>query len=659
VESGEVDGDLQKDLPTSNLQHQTSKFQILNSNIQHPTSNIQARLARSAKGVSSPPGRGGRGEGEGARSEINPQNYQTANRKAKLSTKTLSFARQLRQNQTEAENLLWSQIRDRRLLGIKFRRQHPVGNYILDFYSQELSLAIELDGGQHNEESEIKYDQKRTDFLKSKGVNVLRIWNNEIFENPDGVAEYLYNEVVKIKPEIANRNFDLGREDRSQRAADLDLERPGSPHPSPLPKGEGAVWVEGGEVDGDLQKDLPTSNLQHQTSKFQIPTSKFQLLNSNFSSELELIKLPSNKPLPTATIIDMKTEMQGGNYSPISRELWRKILENLERKQKIILFLNRRGLHSGLICRECGQAVCCPHCQVALAHHRQVASSHKPEASMQQSLLAEEQNNKKLTEFLLCHHCGRVYGEIASCSHCQSTRLEYFGFGTQKVETILKKRLPKAKIIRADRDTTRRKAAARDIFSQFFERDGDILIGTQIITKGFDHEAVGLVGVILADNTLQIPDFRASEKTLQNLIQASGRTGRGTNPGEVVIQTLIPNHLVIQKAAQGDYLGFYQNELKIRDNFHLPPFTRLTRLIFVDRDKQKAYQLARRAEKKLTKLTKNLDPAARVHLAPALVPKKHDKYHVHLLLYSAYPEAILSKANIAKARVDVDAVEVV
>lgn len=329
-------------------------------------------------------------------------------------------------------------------------------------------------------------------------------------------------------------------------------------------------------------------------------------------------------------IVDMRDELLSANPSPLSRLLKKQIGETLTQGKKVLLFLNRRGFHSTLFCRECGNALRCNFCHITLTHHRKGAK-----------------------EYLLCHHCGRITLAPPRCLACGSPRLTFFGAGTQKIEDLVKTEFPEAKVLRADRDSTQKKADFQNILREFFDGEGQILVGTQIIGKGFDSAEIGLVGVILADTSLQIPDFRAREKTFQLLTQAIGRV---RHKGHIVIQTFLPQNDVIQKIAAGDYENFYTHELAEREKLALPPFRRIAKLMFVHHIKEKAFAAARKAEARLKKL---LTENEEVFLAPALIPFKHGKYHINVFLYSPAPEALLSKINLTEARVDIDPVDTV
>ncbi|MFF2876809.1 primosomal protein N' [Gottfriedia sp. NPDC057991] len=252
-------------------------------------------------------------------------------------------------------------------------------------------------------------------------------------------------------------------------------------------------------------------------------------------------------PLPEVEIVDMREQLRIGNRTMFSTALHEKIIDRLEKKEQIILFLNRRGYSSFVMCRDCGYTIQCPHCEVSLTYH-------------------------KHNHHLKCHYCGYETYMPKQCPSCQSEHIRFFGTGTQKVEEAITKTYPEARVIRMDNDTTSRKGAHEKMLNQFGNGEADILLGTQMIAKGLDFPNVTLVGVLAADSSLHLPDFRASERTFSLLTQVSGRAGRHEKPGEVVIQTYSPEHYSIELAKTQDYVAFYEEEMKIRRSFRYPPF---------------------------------------------------------------------------------------
>lgn len=249
--------------------------------------------------------------------------------------------------------------------------------------------------------------------------------------------------------------------------------------------------------------------------------------------------------LPTCHVADLREELKSGNRSILSRKLQELIEERLERQEQIMLFINRRGMAGFVSCRECGEAIKCPHCDVSLSLH----------------------NNGMLK----CHYCGYEMPQVAHCPSCGSKYIGAFRAGTQKIEEVVKQRFPQARTLRMDYDTTRTKDSYESILSAFANEEADILIGTQMIVKGHDFPKVTLVGILAADLSLHANDYRAAERTFQLLTQAAGRAGRGARAGEVVIQTYQPQHYAIQTAKNQDYESFYEQELAYRELMCYPP----------------------------------------------------------------------------------------
>ena len=267
------------------------------------------------------------------------------------------------------------------------------------------------------------------------------------------------------------------------------------------------------------------------------------------SGEYRLLRLPDravpDAVLPSVSVVDLRQELAEGNKSVFSRLLSEKIEERLERKEQVMLFLNRRGYAGFVSCRSCGKPLVCPHCSISLTYHR---------------------DGK-----LRCHYCGYEAPFPDSCPSCGSPYVAAFGTGTQKVETIVKKEFPTARVLRMDADTTAGKAGHSRILDAFSRDEADILVGTQMIVKGHDFPRVTLVGVLAADLSLYAPEYDAAERTFELLTQASGRAGRGSLPGEVVIQTYMPEHYAVEAASRQDYEGFYREEIAFRRLMHYPP----------------------------------------------------------------------------------------
>ena len=266
------------------------------------------------------------------------------------------------------------------------------------------------------------------------------------------------------------------------------------------------------------------------------------------SGEYRLVSLPGRyemRPLPEVSVVDMRLEMRAGNRSILSRTLRREMDESLGRGEQVMLFLNRRGYAGFVSCRSCGYVVKCRHCDVSLSQHR---------------------NGK-----MICHYCGYETETPAVCPSCGSRYIGGFRAGTEQVEKIVSEEFPGRRILRMDLDTTRTKGSYDAILSSFASHEADILIGTQMIVKGHDFPDVTLVGVVSADLSLNESDFRSGERTMQLLMQAAGRAGRGERPGKAVIQTYHPDHYSIEAAAEHDYMRFYKEEISYRTLMEYPP----------------------------------------------------------------------------------------
>ncbi len=262
---------------------------------------------------------------------------------------------------------------------------------------------------------------------------------------------------------------------------------------------------------------------------------------------LKLTKRANESKLPDVSIIDLKQELANGNRSMLSNSLYSLIEKNLKNKKQTILFLNRRGFSTFIMCRNCGYTVKCKNCNISLTYHRF--------------------ENK-----LKCHYCGYEENIVKTCPECHSDKIRYFGTGTQKLEEEVHKQFPNAKTIRMDIDTVSKKNSHEDILNKFKNEGIDILIGTQMIVKGHHFPNVTLVGVMAADSSLNIDDYRANERTFQILTQVAGRAGRESSDGKVIIQTYNPDNFAIKCAKKQDYNLFYQTEIELRRQLKYPPF---------------------------------------------------------------------------------------
>jgi len=293
--------------------------------------------------------------------------------------------------------------------------------------------------------------------------------------------------------------------------------------------------------------------------------------------------------LPPVGIVDMRQELKSGNRSIFSRRLQSALQNALENHQQAILFLNRRGTATYIFCRDCGAALKCPNCDIPYTLHAQA-----PGKVTKINTASEQHRN-----ILLCHHCGKQRSVPARCPACQSERIRHYGTGTQRVESEVQTLFPHARILRWDSETTRQKGAHDLILNQFTNHQADILVGTQMLAKGLDLPLVTLVGVVLADVGLTLPDYRASERTFQVLTQVAGRAGRSPLGGQVILQTFQPDHYVILNAAQHDYESFSRQELEYRRQLGYPPFVELARLEYRHSDAQRAESTANRMAQQL------------------------------------------------------------
>jgi len=310
-------------------------------------------------------------------------------------------------------------------------------------------------------------------------------------------------------------------------------------------------------------------------SFYQAQNARYQLLELPDRIIQHTDKSPS---LPQVEIVDLRQELKSGNRSLFSRSLRQAIGETLADGEQTILFLNRRGTNTFLQCRDCGFVPRCRSCDLPLTYHA-----------------AEE--------VLLCHQCNHRRKMVQICPECWSSRIKFLGIGTQRVEEEAARAFPGARLLRWDRDVTKGKYSHEHILAKFAAHQADVLIGTQMITKGLDLPLVTLVGVISADTVLHFPDFRACERTFQLVSQVAGRAGRGSLPGRVVVQTYTPNHYAIAAAARHDYAAFYQQEIAYRRQCEYPPFSQLARLLYAHTNaalcQKEAEKLARRIKEEI------------------------------------------------------------
>lgn len=286
--------------------------------------------------------------------------------------------------------------------------------------------------------------------------------------------------------------------------------------------------------------------------------------------ELGLVELPdriNGKEMPEVTVVDMREELKQGNKTIFSKQLTDEILQTLKDDNQLILFLNRRGHSTFVSCRECGLVLKCPRCSISLTYH------------------INEDN-------LSCHYCGAMKPNPKLCPKCGSKNIKYFGVGTQKLEKEFHKKFSIKNTLRMDADTTRFKNSHESILDIFRSGKSKVLLGTQMISKGLDFPDVTLVGVITADTSINLPDFRSAEKTFQMIAQVAGRSGRGSKEGKVIVQTYTPDHYSILFAQTHDYIGFYREEIKLRQEMAYPPFSQLANIIISGFDENRVIKTA-------------------------------------------------------------------
>jgi primosomal protein N' (replication factor Y) len=354
----------------------------------------------------------------------------------------------------------------------------------------------------------------------------------------------------------------------------------------------------------------------------------------------QLLRLPKrivpggDTSLPPTEVVDLREELKRGNRSIFSASLAGALETVLANREQAILFLNRRGAATSIQCRDCGYVLACRRCDAPLSYH-----------------LAED--------LLLCHQCNQRSPVPQNCPRCDSRRIRYLGLGTQKLEQEVRQAFPGATLLRWDSDVTRGKNSHQVILDRFRNHEADILIGTQMVAKGLDLPRVTLVGVISADTSLNLPDFRAGERTFQLLCQVAGRAGRGVLGGRVIIQTYAPEHYAIQMAARHDYTHFYEREIAYRRQLYYPPFTRLASLTYTHANDAACQRAAERMKQLITEErdSQGIADLSLIGPAPAFVHRRRGRYRWQLMLRGSDPVAILSRMPIPQGwTVDIDPV---
>ena len=593
--------------------------------------------------------------------------------------KTLAYSKDLRKNMTDAEQTLWFYLRNNQLAGYKFRRQEAIDNYIGDFVCYKKKLIIELDGGQHNDEQNIEQDKIRQNYLEQQGFKILRFWNDNIFNNIEGVLDTILKN-LEPSPLAADLRTDDSPDSEQMEPAEWQLEGDILRTWSKSKTGEGrvrgsaettqqttppvillhgvtasgktevyfkliddtikagknvlflapeialasqltkrlakkfgtkdvAIWhssISDGErydVWQRLYKNdikilagarsavfAPLKNIgliiideEHEGAYKQTsPAPRYDakvvaqklamfhhcplLLGSatpdisvyyravNSGSLFEMKHRYRNAPIAPVTVINMQEHARAAYKSVISKPLQVAITETLEKKQQVILLINRRGFATFTQCQACGHVIECPNCAIPMIWH------------------AKDQRLK-------CHYCNQVEPFPDVCPECGSDALKISGTGTQKIEQYIKDLFPEHNVERVDSDVLVRKGEHIRLLERFQKGDIDILVGTQMIAKGLDNPNVTLVGVISADASFNLPDFRASERGFQLLTQVAGRAGRGEFTGRVFFQTYNPDYYALASAKSQNYNEFYMTEIAAREEFDYPPFSQMVRLI--------------------------------------------------------------------------------
>lgn len=343
----------------------------------------------------------------------------------------------------------------------------------------------------------------------------------------------------------------------------------------------------------------------------------------------------NQKALPTIEVVDLRDEFKKKNYSIFSSSLFQKIKARLEKKEQVILFVNQRGMARAVACRDCGHTLQCPHCEVSLKLHH----------------LGQGRDR------LICHYCNHQSDPVLRCPECQSVHIRHVGVGTQRVEQEVMRAFPGARVLRADKDSTSDKQGFEPIYQAFKSGEYDVLVGTQMVAKGHDFSNVTLIGIILADVGLHVPDFRSHERLFHLLTQVSGRAGRAEVTGEVVLQTYQPNHHAIRLASSYSYNEFATQELGFRQKLGYPPFGQMIKFTVLGKDLKKLKAHLQIEKETLQDIFKSKASNATVLYAPALIPKMGPLFYYHVLVRGGDLSELFDQWKVPKNwRIDVDPV---
>ena len=350
---------------------------------------------------------------------------------------------------------------------------------------------------------------------------------------------------------------------------------------------------------------------------------------------LKLTKRANNSNLPSVEVIDLRKELANGNRSILSTKLYSEIEENLKNKKQTILFLNRRGYSTFVMCRDCGYTVKCKNCNITMTYHLK--------------------NNK-----LKCHYCGHEEKNLTECPECKSKNIKYFGTGTQKLEEEIKKIFSTASTIRMDVDTVTKKNSHEEILNKFKNENIDILIGTQMVVKGHHFPNVTLVGVIAADSSLYIEDYRANERTFQILTQVAGRAGRDKLPGKVIIQTYNPESFAIECSKEQNYEKFYETEIELRKQLKYPPFCDIISIGVTDTDEMKVRNVSESLYKNINSIIKKENIQMLIYKPlPCPIDKIKNKYRWRIILKGKLNNKIIDVINMAIGKISSKTIRIV
>lgn len=384
----------------------------------------------------------------------------------------------------------------------------------------------------------------------------------------------------------------------------------------------------------ELLRDMTSCKLVFGTA-----TPRLETLHAAQSGKYELVQLSdriNQQALPKVHVVDLREEFKKKNFTIFSGLLFNLIQDRLQKKEQIILFVNQRGAARAVMCRDCGEAMLCPNCEVTLKLH----------------LIPGQIHGK-----LMCHYCAYQTNLTLSCTSCGSVNIKQVGIGTQRVEQDLLHTFPGIRVLRADKDTTSDKEGFEPIYQAFKKGDYDVLVGTQMVAKGHDFPKVTLIGLILADIGLHVPDFRSHERLFHLITQVAGRAGRAEHIGEVVLQTYQPDHPAIKMAAAYEYDAFAERELNDRKKLSYPPFSQLIKFTVLGRDLEKLKAHVQAEKEVLEDIFAIHQLPAFVLSAPALVPKIGEYYYYHVLVRSSKTQLIFEHWNPPKTwRMDRDPV---